>query len=269
MASGRGLPCVYGVVMATNPKHKPTVCVSWISPGEVRHEFVESIMSMNLYFSERGRKVVRAFVGLQSGPRIAEARSKVVEAFAETRAEWLLMIDSDMVWEADALDKLLETADPVDAPIVGGLCFGGRADKPMFPTIYSVVADDDGNFHGVNSVIEYPKDSVIKVGATGAAFLLVHRDVFVKMRKAFGKLPGGEPNPYPWFVEASNGGKPYGEDISFCIRALALDIPIYVDTRVKIGHIKTRVLSESAYEEQQSSIVKQVTTPELVLPDLG
>lgn len=255
--------------MATNhSKKKATVCVSWISPGEVRHEFAESLMAMNLHFSENNRKVIRAFVGLQSGPRIAEARSKVVDAFASTGAEWLLMIDADMVWEGDALDRLLETADPVDAPIVGGLCFGGRADRDMFPTIYSVVAGDDGEFHGVNAVTEYPADSVIKVGATGAAFLLVHRDVFAKMRKAFGRLPNGEANPYPWFVEASNGGKPYGEDISFCIRALALDIPIYVDTRVKVGHIKTRVLDESSYRDQvdRASSLTSATTPSLILP---
>lgn len=232
--------------------HKPTVCFSFISPGEVRHEFVESLLNTMRHYSEKGRNLIRATVTIQSGPRIAEARSQVVDAFAATNCEWLWMVDADMCWEPDALDRLLAVADKVDAPIVGGLCFGGRAGNKMFPTIYKLDTDEHG--YVVTSIVEdYPTDEVVRVGATGAAFLLVHRSVFSKMKQAYGTLPNGEVNPYPWFVEVSNGGRPYGEDIAFCLRANALGIPVHVDTAIKVGHIKTVELNEAGYVRPETT----------------
>jgi len=119
----------------------------------------------------------------------------------------------------------------------------------MFPTIYRFTEDEHGL--GTDIVRDYPKDEVIKVAATGAAFLLVHKSVFGEMRKAFGTLPNGQPNPYPWFVESSNGGRPFGEDISFCVRCNGLGIPIYIDTSIKVGHIKNIELTEARYLEQE------------------
>ena len=243
--------------------HKHSVCVAFISPGEVRHEFASSLVSTMRYYSEKSRKVIRAQIDIQSGPRVAEARSQVVDSFAKTNCDWLWMVDADMSWQENALDLLLETADPVDAPIMGGLCFGGRSDHAMFPTIYKLIEEE--GMIGTEVVHDYPKDQVVRVGATGAAFMLVHKSVFVKMKHAFGKLPNGRENPYPWFVEAANGGRPFGEDIAFCIKAHALDLPIYVDTRVKIGHIKPRELTEERYLEERKRASKVEAQP-LTLP---
>jgi hypothetical protein len=213
--------------------------------------------------------VIRATISIQSGPRIAEARSQIVDAFAKTHCDWLLMVDADMVWQEDALDELLKVADVDESPIVGGLCFGGRAGNRIFPTIYTLI--DEGGMIGTEMVEDYPEDSLVTCSATGAAFLLVHKRVFVEMKQAFGKLPNGRENPYPWFVEAANGGRPFGEDIAFCMKAQALGIPVKVHTGVKIGHIKTIELTEERYHEQQTKAAmvtkKPTTSPtELILP---
>lgn len=239
-------------------RQKHTVCVAWISAGETRHEFTDSIMGMMLKYNTESRKVVRAFVSIQSGPRVAEARSQVVDAFSKTGCDWLLMVDADMVWEEDALDRLLEVADPNETPIVGGLCFGGRGGKQIFPTIYKLVEID--GMPGTEKVEDYPRDGLVTCGATGAAFLLVHKRVFVEMKKAFGKLPNGRENPYPWFVEASNGGRPFGEDIAFCMKAQALGFPVKVHTGVKIGHIKNIELNEEEFDKHRPATVDKVAT---------
>jgi hypothetical protein len=261
VAQGVGL-LRYRVGMSRHKK-KPTVCLSWISPGDVRHEFTDSITGMMLRYSEQSRKVIRATVSIQSGPRVAEARSQIVDNFAKTNCDWLLMVDADMVWEDDALDKLLEVADEHDSPIVGGLCFGGRGGQKLFPTVYKLVEVD--GMPGTEKVEDYPKDAVVTCGATGAAFLLVHKRVFVEMRKAFGVLPNGRENPYPWFVEAASAGRPFGEDIAFCMKAQAMGIPVKVHTGVKIGHVKPMVLTEELYLKQRA---EEATTPktELSLP---
>jgi hypothetical protein len=251
-------PTITSMNTNTNkPKKKHTVCLGWMSPGEVRQETCESMVSTWHYYQEQGRKVLRAFVGLQSGPRVAEGRSQMVDAFAKTRCDWLWMVDADMKWEPEALDQMLVVAEKYDARVVGGLCFGGRGGSRMFPTIYRFIEDEHGI--GTDVVEDYPQDEVIQVAATGAAFLLVHKSVFTEMRKAFGTLPNGQPNPYPWFVEASNGGRPFGEDISFCVRCKGLDIPIYVDTGIKVGHIKSIELTEDRYFEQEATASTVVT----------
>ena len=244
-----------------------TVCFGYLAPGEVRQEFCDSIIGTLRYYMERSKKTVRATVSINSGPRVAEGRSQLVDAFAKTRCDWLWMVDSDMVWEADALDRLLNLAHDEEARIVGGLCFGGRADADMFPTIYEFVEED--GLLGTKVVYDYPRNQPMRVAATGAAFLLIHKSVFVEMKKAFGRLPNGRENPYPWFVEASNGGRPFGEDISFCVKARALGIDIWVDSSIRVGHIKTRSLTESAYFEQQArATTLKDAVPPLTLPEV-
>jgi hypothetical protein len=74
------------------------------------------------------------------------------------------------------------------------------------------------------------------------------------MHKAFQSLPNGAPNPYPWFSEGNIDayGRGFGEDVAFCIRAQALKIPVYVNTNVRIGHMKRIVLTEGVYDERNS-----------------
>lgn len=223
-----------------------------MSPGDVRLELADSLAGVFRYHSDKSEKRIRATIALNAGPRVAEGRSQVVDTFARSGCDWLWLIDSDMAFEEDALERLLKVAYSHDnARIVGGLCFGGRHDRPMFPTVYELVNLDDGT-PMTKIVYDYPRDAIVKVGATGAAFLLIHKSVFVEMKKAFGTLANGQPNPYPWFVEAGNNGHAFGEDIAFCFKAQALGIPVYVDTGCKIRHVKTWELCEATYDDQQA-----------------
>lgn len=193
-----------------------------------------------------------------SGPRIAETRSQIVDTFLQSdvfeRASWLVMVDSDMVFRPEDVFELLDTCDPVERPIVGGLCFAGITPETMYPTIYVASRAEGDDKFDVDKVLEYPRDQVVKCHATGAAFIAIHRNVFLHMLRpfdkgGFGTLADGTPNPYPWFVEGHTDtkGRPFGEDISFCLRAGALGYPVHVDTRRKIGHHKSIVLTEDLY----------------------
>ncbi len=203
---------------------------------------------------------------MTSGPRIAEARSQLVDMFfAEeqiNKAEWLLMIDSDMVFKADLVDQLLSVADPVKVPILGGLCFAGGRDHDPYPTIYREVqayGEDGKPFIAIEPYRDYPRNSLVKVGATGAACLLVHRQVFVALSKphpqGFGTFADGRKNQYPWFAEGTvaPNGEPIGEDIAFCRRATGLGIPIHVHTGIKLGHIKHYVLDEAWFDASRGA----------------
>ena len=239
------------------------VAVGWCHPGTVSTRFMESMR--NLLIADAARPDPRVlvqgsgYISFQSGPQITAARTAIVENFLTnpllSEAEWLWMVDADMVIPADTLYRLLDVAHPTERPIVGALCFGGGRSERVFPTIYKAV-DHDGAA-GVEPVMDYPRDALVKVAATGAACILIHRTVFLRMAQVFGVI-NGEPNPHPWFTEGVHHGVPFGEDIAFCQRARALDIPVHVDTRVKIGHVKSLVLDEAEFDRRQA-----MTTEEL------
>jgi hypothetical protein len=124
----------------------------------------------------------------------------------------------------------------------------------MFPTVYKSVMVD--GHPGVEPERDYPRDALVKVAATGAACILIHRSVLLRMLmphpNGFGTFPNGDPNPYPWFVEGVSHGRPFGEDIAFCQNAARIGIPTHVDTRIKIGHVKTAELTEAEYDRRRA-----------------
>lgn len=247
----------------------PGVCIAYISRLDTKARFMSAYADLLTHDAANDRHLLHR-VNLISGPRIAEARSQVVDAFGQTDADWLLMIDDDMTFEPDMLDRLLAVADERTAPVVGGLCFAGVHGGRIYPTLYRAYNEEGGHL-AVEPVSEYPADALVKVGATGAACLLVHKRVFAAMRRpgpkhgesfdpavhGFGTKPDGTANPFPWFTEGltTSKGIPLGEDVAFCRRLMLLGIPVHVHTGVKLGHCKEWVITEDdfdAYHREQA-----------------
>ncbi len=223
------------------------VVLAYIHPGEVSSYFLESMLTTTLtdvgmeMAGQRPRRILNILQEWSSA-NVSAARNTVTQRFLEQPlGEWLLWVDADMQWEPDALDALLAAADPVERPIVGGLCFG-MSKAGLFPTIYQW-AEIDGQFTTVR-VRDYPRDALVRCAATGAAFLLIHRTVLEAMRDR------GFDRAFPYFQETSGNGAPVGEDLTFCIRAGILGFPVYVHTGVRIGHHKSHLLTEELFDQQ-------------------
>jgi hypothetical protein len=170
------------------------------------------------------------------------ARNMIAKQFIESDSEWLLSVDSDMGFAPDSLDRLLEVADPVKRPIVGGLCFasretgqdglGGYRTVPR-PTV--LVYTDQNGKRGFRGVSYFPVNRVMQCDATGMAFVLIHRSVFERISTEYdGKFYDR--------IEAPDGF--LGEDVSFCVRAGALGFPVHVHTGVRTNHHKPQWVSD-------------------------
>lgn len=201
---------------------------------------------------------------------IMTARNFATRLFLErTPHEWLMFIDTDMGFEPDAIHRLLEVADPSERPIVGGLCFAQYEAEydgkngyrhTIQPTLYRIGTTAEGRarfcFYG-----DYERDAVIQVAATGAAFLLIHRSVLEQMEAKHGKT---------WWTQTlDEDGDIVGEDMAFCMRALAMGLPIHVNTAVKTNHHKEIWLQEDDYLQQavlHGSLVS-VKPLDVTLPD--
>lgn len=198
-----------------------SVVVGYVSPGFVTTEFHDSLMHLILENGIGGR------ISVQSGPRIATSRNTIVREFLTTNREWLWMLDTDMVFGSDTLQKLLDA----DREIVGALCHGFNKDGESFPVMHEFTET------GMRRIASYPDNELVEVDATGAACLLVHRDVLAKMEA------NADNDLYPWFQEGRTlGGLEVGEDVCFCLKAKEQGYQIYVHTGIKCGHKKSVVI---------------------------
>jgi hypothetical protein len=92
---------------------------------------------------------------------------------------------------------------------------------------------------------EYPDNTAVRVAGTGSACILIHRSVFERIEEKFGPI---------WYDRVPNPStaQVVSEDLAFCMRAGALDIPVHVHTGVKTSHQKALWLSEDDYLRQRA-----------------
>lgn len=251
------------------------IVLGWLCDGDVKGRFMDSVLKAMAQMQER----CIGWIYEETGPLLASARNRMVMSFLGgefqgRQGQWLLTPDSDMVWEKRDIEIMLNVADPENVPILGGLCFCGGRDADVWPSLLVRVPGDEGY---LDVIKDYPKNTLCKVDATGTGFLLVHRSVFETMYEAFGfirnadgtpVLKDGQPveHPYPWFAYGQNAGRPTGEDIAFCLRARALDIPVHVHTGMKIGHIKPTVLTEELFDAMRAHEDAEKVTAKKVVP---
>ncbi|MDM4722763.1 glycosyltransferase [Micromonospora sp. WMMA1363] len=226
------------------------VVMAYLHPGQVDGAFMESVLDLLIYDMAMHRRIVNGGgrLAVQAGTNVAGPRNGLVKKFLEFgEAEWLWMVDSDMTFRPDTLERLLDQADPQKAPIVGGLCFGFDEHGDIQPTLYGFAGDE--HHPQVIRYHEWKPDCMWQVAATGGACLLMHRSALELMRDFdHPRRPEkGFNAAYPWFQETEHDGTPVGEDITFCWRAALAGIPVYVNTGVHLGHIKSRELNMDAY----------------------
>lgn len=231
------------------------VVIAYLSPGEVKSAFMECVIDLIVYDVAFHQRIVNGGgrLATQAGANLSGPRNGVVQRFLEYgKAEWLWMVDTDMTFAPDTVERLLEFADPDSAPIVGGLCFGFDDKGDIQPTLFGLLGDE-----GSPQVVRYHEwqpDSMFQVAATGAACLLIHKSALERIRDI--EVPGrggkrGFNDAFPWFQEVEHDGKPVSEDITFCWRAGLAGLPIHVNTGVQLGHIKDRELTMDAYFAQR------------------
>ena len=236
----------------------PTVFVGWLHPLDVKARFAESLLGLLAYdaivrTSEGKPRQIAAMNGFEAGVNIATPRNDLVRRFLDHPewGEWCLMVDVDMQFDPDAVERLLAVADPVKAPIVGGLCFGAT-DNDLWPTVYEL-AEEPGQGPFFMRAGEIPAEGLMRCAGTGAAFLLVHRSVFEKVVER--RWPEDPHGHFPWFQESQFPIGPVGEDLTFCLRAGICGFPVHVLTSLHIGHIKPTVLNAYRYFKQQGRVV--------------
>lgn len=203
-------------------------CWSWGQLRELNREYLCGPNEMIHY--------MRARMSYHAG-----ARNWLAE---QMRGEWLLMLDTDHIFTPDILLKMLTLMQQYQVPILSGI-YRHKA-LPHAPVLYMV----DEAQAGFRSIVEYDTTvPLFQIGAAGGGCLLIHRNVFVRLRQQ---------SPEPPFQPI--GAK--GEDMSFFWRCHQAGIPAYATPQVEAHHLMLRAITTDDYvPEWQSSEAVAVAVP--------
>lgn len=162
----------------------------------------------------------------------ATARNKIAQLAIDLKADYVLMVDNDVVLPKDALLNLLEDKKDV---LLGYYPHRDEDNVYRGRTCICKLCDENGQRY-----FNYTKESmymadeltgseVIQIHGGGMGCALIKTDVFLRL-------------DYPWYdwVNYQDKGM-LSEDLYFCEQCRKMGIPIYMDTRVSCGHILRRL----------------------------
>jgi len=160
---------------------------------------------------------------------VSRVRNIIVDEFLESQAEHLLMIDSDMTFNADDVFRMLAWSQT--KPIVAGVGVARKKEKVYFS---SLDQDEDNN-------IIMDRMGLVKVKRVGTGFIMIQRNVFETMRDAHPEWKYMDQNTgkmlQSFFDFKSTPDGYVGEDYVFCDRAHEHGFTAWVDPTIKLGHM--------------------------------
>ena len=156
----------------------------------------------------------------------AQARNRIAQQAIAEEADYVLMVDSDVIVPGNAIVDMLSC----DADVVIGIC-AHRNNSNIYEGLTSVCKDDGEkdytHQYTGKEITELREKGVykIKVHGGGMGCTLIKTDVFRRLE-------------YPYFKWIDYGnGTVLSEDLYFCEQCKNAGISIYSDTRVTPLHI--------------------------------
>jgi GT2 family glycosyltransferase len=194
--------------------------------GAVHSVFNDSLLALQHDQWRRRAPGEQQLAAIHSGTGlyIEDNRHFIARRFLNDHAApWLLMIDSDIQFQPDLIDQMLQAAHSRE----GVRVLSGNVPLDVFSNVAYLAMPQPGVFAPLRSL---PPEKVFEADAAATAVMLIHREVLEAIREREGEC---------WFfrhkVEVEDGGGyPYrqflnlGEDISFCLRARAAGFPTWV-----------------------------------------
>lgn len=183
-------------------------------------DFVQSLVKMN--------HVGEVDFQFLTGSLVYVSRERLSQLAIAMKADYVLWLDSDMVFGPELLADLLDA----NVDICSGLCFRRR--PPFTPVLYKTLrygTKPEDYVH--EEYLDYPIDSLFEVDGAGFGAVLVKTEVLKTVFDRYGNT-----------FEPMRG---FGEDLSFCIRARQCGYKIWCNSKAKLGHVTRTLANEDAY----------------------
>ena len=161
---------------------------------------------------------------------IYDARNKFCQQAIEGEFDYILWLDSDMVFPSYVLQQFMQ--DGKD--IVAGLYF--RRNYPFTPVAFSELRRENGVLQ-MKDLEEWP-DKMFEVDGVGFGCVLMKTDCLFDIAGKEGGV---------WFTPTPDAG----EDAAFCLRANSYGYEIWIDPAIKLGHVGQAVITEGVYRSRR------------------
>lgn len=167
----------------------------------------------------------------------AMAREKLTQSALDAGMDYMIHLDNDMLYPLNVVEALLQDMEEhPEIDILAPLAF--MRNQPHYAVMYTSVDGYDGDRHQpyyINQFVKnYPKNKLVECDAVGFGAALIKMSVVKKMKS-------------PFFFSTTGTG----EDIYFCVKAKKeAGARIFMDTRIKLGHIGKNIIIDEDYFKQ-------------------
>lgn len=180
-------------------------------------------------------------VGMVTGCSIVEmARNKAAHQFLAGKTNRLFWVDSDIVWTAKDFIRLLALSTKMSV-----VCAAYPAKSEPISFLM--------NRNGTPERVESNEWGCLPIGGLGLGFCCVNRDVMADLAQRAPKVTfhqDPEPQPRIFRSDILNGGF-RGEDIAFFDDLREAGVQCWLDPRVELGHVGSKVYSGSILAAMQ------------------
>lgn len=198
-------------------------------------QFAHSLATLTSY----GIEDVEISVWFNLGSLIYTSRDEIAKRALMDEADLVMWFDSDMVFNADTLKRMLAFIE-AGHDMVTGVYY--RRKPPFSPTIFKTMdinlEDQTAEWEEFDVVPEEP----FEVGACGFGCVLMKTEIFVAVFAKFGYM----------FTPIGN----VGEDIAFCWRARQCGYKIIADPSISLGHVGQSIFTKTVYENYKQQLAR-------------
>tara|TARA_B100000287_G_C20324319_1_gene659116 strand:- start:19 stop:660 length:642 start_codon:yes stop_codon:yes gene_type:complete len=171
-------------------------------------------------------------------PIVYKVREKCVSYAFKQDYDYIMWIDSDMVFKPSDFEKLLNH----NKDIVSGLYMKKNSSDIYDIPTSSVATGMDGK---ILNVFQNYQQNLVKVFANGMGWMLVKKGVFESIKKPFCPSDLHEiSEPFQKYLFHNGERRLLGEDYTFQLKALEQGYDSYVDTSLVVGHEKSFILGK-------------------------
>lgn len=178
------------------------------------------------------KKVGDCAVAFQIGSLVYDSRNNLAKHALSMKADYILWLDSDMMFEPDTLERMMATMQEKKLDILSGIYYRRR--HPFSPVLLKKLSIDENNFAEYENYNEYPEDDIFEIEGMGFGCVLMSSDVLFDVAAKY----------KDWFSPLGR----VGEDLSFCWRARQCGYKIFADPSIQLGHCGSQIITKGFYE---------------------
>ena len=193
---------------------------------QVHALFAQSLVSL--------KKVGDCRCAFQMGSLVYTSRNELAKYAIKNEVDYVLWLDSDMVFDSDLMERMMQIMKDNDLDMLTGLYF--RRTSPYTPVLFDKLQPKNGHWE-FSDFKDVPDKGLFEVGGCGFGCVLMSTEVLISVQGKHGYL----------FHPMLNGG----EDVSFCWRARDCGYKIMCDPELICGHVGYAVINDAFFRENQ------------------